>query len=58
MIIVSIGYHAEILIEGPMMDRFSASPGAGRKRRRRRRATPSCHELKMQGVISTNKLKK
>jgi hypothetical protein len=51
-----VRYHAEIVIVIVIVDRLSASLGAGRKRRRRRSATPTCHELKMQEVISTNKL--
>jgi len=33
-IIVIVGYHAEIIIEILIVDRSSASPGAGRNRRR------------------------
>jgi len=50
--IVIVMYRAEIVIEILVVDRSSASPGAGRKRRRRSVA-PSCHDLKRQQVIST-----
>jgi len=49
--IVIVGYRAEIVIEILVVDRSSASPGAGRKRRRRS-AAPSCHDLKRRRVIS------
>jgi hypothetical protein len=42
---VNVGYRAEIVIEILVVDRLSASAGAGRKRRRRS-AAPSCHDLK------------
>jgi len=49
-----VGYHAEIVLEILIVDRLSASPGAGRKRRRRRRSVAhSCHDIKTQQVIST-----
>jgi len=52
MIIVIVGYRAGIVIEILVVDRSSASPGAGRKRRRRSVA-PSCHDIKRRRVIST-----
>jgi len=52
MIIVNVGYRAEIVIEIVVVDRSAASPGAGRKRRRRS-AAPSCHDLKRRRVICT-----
>jgi hypothetical protein len=51
--IVIVGYLAEIVIEIFVVDRSSASPGAGRKRKRRC-AAPSCHELKRWRVIGMN----
>jgi len=54
MIIVIVGYRAEIVIEILIVDRSSASPGAGRKRRKRSAGgAPSCHDLKRRRVIST-----
>jgi len=49
---VIVGYRAEIVVEILVVDRSSASPGAGRKRKRRS-AAPSCHDLKRRQVIST-----
>jgi len=46
MIIVNVGYRAQIVIEILIVDRLSASPSAVKKRRRRRSAAPSCHDLK------------
>jgi len=51
-IIVIVGYRAEVVIEILIVDRSSASPGAGWKRRRRSSA-PCCHDLKRRRVIST-----
>jgi len=52
MFIVIVEYSAEIVIQILVLDRSSASLGAGRKRRRRC-AAPSCHDLRSQRVIST-----
>jgi len=57
MIILIVGYHAEIVIEIIIVDRLSASSETGRERRRRRRVAPSCHDLKWQQVIGRKELK-
>jgi len=55
IIIVVVGYCAEIVIEILVVHTLSASPGAGRKHRRRRCAAHSCHDEKKCGLISTKK---
>jgi len=57
MIIVIVGYRAGIVIKILVMDRLSASPGAGWKRRKRRSAVASFHDLKKRQVISMKKFK-
>ena len=57
-VIVTVGKHAESLIEILIINGSYASPSASTKRRRRRRSVAhSCHDLKTRQVISTKKLK-
>jgi len=46
MIVVTVGYCAQMIIEILIMDMSPSSPGAGRKRRKRRSAASSCHDVK------------
>jgi len=52
MIIGIVAYRTEIVIEILVVDRTSASPGAGKKRRRRS-AAPSYHYLEWRQLITT-----
>jgi len=61
MLVVGFGIvrsRPDIVIGILVLDRSSASPGAGSKRSRRRRAAPAWHDLKGRRVISTKKLMK
>jgi len=51
-IIINVEYRTEIVVDILVVDRSSASPGAGRKRRRRSVA-PSGQDLKRWQVIIT-----
>ena len=56
IIILIVGYLAEIVIEIIVVDWLSASPGAGKMLNERRTVEPLCHDLKRRRVISTEKL--
>jgi len=56
MIILIVGYRAEIVLQILVVDRSLAAPGAGRRWRRRRSAAPSCDDSKRWQVKSTKLL--